>query len=179
MDGTTIHERTPNIATDKEVFFSLRDTPLLEQGTSYDPLATAENLWVNLKVYASGGENALHSHAGEDHAFVIMQGKATFTFDDGRTQIVGQYEGVMLPKNVKYKFEADEAENLVMLRVGGGVRDAIGLDNLTTFGTPKDVTAKTSFADGQVKVGDAKKNGETAKKRVYAEGKFFAAEKNL
>jgi len=124
MDGTTIHERTPNVATDKEVLFSLRDTPLLEQGTSYDPLATAENLWVNLKVYASGGENALHSHAGEDHAFVIMQGKATFTFDDGRTQIVGQYEGVMLPKNAKYKFEADEAENLVMLRVGGGVRDA-------------------------------------------------------
>ena len=176
MDGTRFHERTPNIATDKEVLFSLRHTPLLEQGTSYDPLATAENLWVNLKVYASGGENALHSHAGEDHAFVVMQGKANFTFDDGRTQIVGQYEGVMLPKNAKYKFEADEAENLVMLRVGGGVRDAIGLDNLTSFGTPKDVTAKTSFADGEVKVGDAKKNGETAKKRVYAEGKFFPAE---
>ena len=108
-----------------------------------------------------------------------MQGKATFTFNDGRTQIVGQYEGVMLPKNAKYKFEADEAENLVMLRVGGGVRDAIGLDNLTTFGTPKDVIAKTSFADGEIKVGDAKKNGETAKKRVYAEGKFFAAEEDL
>ena len=176
MDDARIFERKPNIATDKEVLFSLRNTPLLEQGTTYDPLATAENLWVNLKVYASGGENALHSHGGEDHAFIILQGKATFTFGDGRTQVVGKYDGVMLPKNAKYKFEADEAENLVMLRVGGGVRTAVGLDKLTPFGTPKDVVAKTSFADGQVKVGNDPKNGESSKKRVYAHGKFFAAD---
>ena len=176
MDDARIIERLPKAATDREVLFSLRNTPLLAQGTSYDPMATAENLWVALKVYASGGENALHAHAGEDHAFIILQGKATFTFGDGRTQVVGQYEGVMLPKNAQYKFEADEAENLVMLRVGGGVRTATGLDNLTAFGTPKDVVAKTSFADGQVKVGNAPKNGETAKKRIYADGKFFAAD---
>lgn len=176
MDDVRIYERSPNVATDKEVLFSLRDTPLLEQGTTYDPLATAENLWVNLKVYASGGENALHSHGGEDHAFIILQGKATFTFGDGRTQVVGKYDGVMLPKNAKYKFVADEAENLVMVRVGGGVRTETGLDDLTAFGTPKDVVAKTSFADGQVKVGNARKNGESSKKRTYAEGKFFAAD---
>jgi mannose-6-phosphate isomerase-like protein (cupin superfamily) len=176
MDDVRIFERKPNVATDKEVLFSLRNTPLLEQGTSYDPLATAENLWVNLKVYASGGENALHSHGGEDHAFIILQGKATFTFGDGRTEIVGKNQGVMLPKNAKYKFEADEEENLVMLRVGGGVRTETGLDNLTLFGTPKDVVAKTSFADGEVKVGNAPKNGESSKKRSYAPGKFFAAD---
>lgn len=176
MDDVRNYERKPNVATDKEVMFSLRNTPLLEQGTSYDPLATAENLWVNLKVYASGGENALHSHAGEDHSFIILQGKATFTFGDGRVQVVGKYDGVMIPKNAKYKFEADEAENLVMLRVGGGVRTETGLANLTSFGTPKDVVAKTSFADGEVKVGNALKNGESAKKRVYARDKFFAAD---
>ena len=176
MDDARIYERTPNIATDKEVVFSLRNTPLLEQGTTYDPLATAENLWASIKVYASGGENALHSHGGEDHTFIILQGKATFTFGDGRTEVVGKYEGVMLPKDAKYKFVADESENLVMLRVGGGVRTETGLDNLTAFGTPKDVVAKTSFADGEVKVGNAPKNGESSKKRVYAEGKFFPAE---
>ncbi len=176
MDDARIYARKPNVATDKEVLFSLRNTPLLEQGTTYEPLATAENLWVNLKVYASGGENALHSHGGEDHAFIILQGKVTFTFGDGRTHTVGKYEGVMLPKNAKYKFEADEAENLVMLRVGGGVRTEAGLAALTSFGTPKDVVAKTTFADGEVKVGSAAKNGESSKKRVYADGKFFAAE---
>ncbi len=56
----------------------------------------------------AAAENALHSHGGEDHAFIIMQGKATFTFGDGRTQVVGVHEGVMIPKDVKYKFVADE-----------------------------------------------------------------------
>src|ERR1700761_4773945 len=102
MDDVTTIERKPNVATDKAVVFSMRNTPLLQQGTIYDPLATAENLWVNLKVYASGGENALHSHAGEDHAFIILQGKATFTFVDGSTRVVGKYDGVMIPKNAKY-----------------------------------------------------------------------------
>src|SRR5262245_32826115 len=91
MDDVTTIERKPNVATDNAVLFSMRNTPLLQQGTIYDPLATAENLWVNLKVYASGGENALHSHGGEDHAFIVLQGKATFTFGDGRTAVVGQY----------------------------------------------------------------------------------------
>lgn len=176
MDDVTIYEKLPNVATDREVLFTLRNTPLLEQGTIYGPLATAENLWVNLKVYASGGENALHSHAGEDHAFIILQGKATFTFVDGSTKVVGKYDGVMIPKNAKYKFEADEAENLVMIRVGGGVRTETGLANLTSFGTPKDVIAKTSLANGELKDGNAKKNGESGKKRVYAPGKFFAAD---
>ena len=97
-----------------------------------------------------------------------------FTFGDGRTAVVGKYEGVMIPKNGLYKFTADESENLVMLRVGGGVRTATGLKDLTPFGTPKDVVQKTSFADGEVKQGDAAKNGETAKPRVYARGKYFA-----
>ena len=174
MDDLRLIERKPQPVVDKPAIFSLRNTPLLEQGTTYEPLATAENLWVNLKVYASGGENALHFHAGEDHAFIVMQGKATFTFGDGSTRVVVQHEGVMLPKNVQYKFEADEAENLVMVRVGGGVRTEKGLDNLTSFGTPKDVIAKTSFADGEVKQGNAKKNGESSKKRVYARGKYFS-----
>jgi uncharacterized cupin superfamily protein len=128
-----------------------------------------------IKVYASGGENALHSHGGEDHIFIVLQGKAIFTFGDGRVSIVQKFDGVMLPKNVQYKFEADEAENLVLLRVGGGERQVKGLDDLTPFGTPKDVVRQTSFADGSTKIGNDKKNGESSKRRVYAQGKFFAA----
>src|SRR6476660_10529516 len=98
MDDSKTIERRPAAAVDSAVLFSMRNLPLLEQGTTYDPLATAENLWVNLKVYASGGENALHSHGGEDHAFIVLQGQATFTFGDGRTAVVGNYEGVMIPQ---------------------------------------------------------------------------------
>jgi len=174
VDDAKIVERTPNVAIDKAVLFSIRNLPLLEQGTTYDPLATAENLWINIKVYASGGENSLHSHGAEDHAFIVLQGKATFTFGDGRTSVVGKYEGVMIPKNIEYKFMADEAENLVLLRVGAGERKEKGLDDLTSFGTPKEIGRQTRFADGSVKVGNDVKNGESSKKRTYAKGKFFA-----
>src|SRR5260221_1186288 len=124
MDDVTTIQRKPNIATDKAVLFSMRNLPLLQQGTTYDPLATAENLWVNLKVYASGGENALHSHGGGDHAFIVLHGKATFTFRDGRTPIFGQHEGVMIPTKGLYKFVGYETHKLLLLRVGAGVRTA-------------------------------------------------------
>jgi mannose-6-phosphate isomerase-like protein (cupin superfamily) len=174
MDDAKTFERLPKAAVDEAVLFSMRNTPLLDQGTTYDPLATAENLWVSLKIYASGGENALHAHGGEDHAFIVLQGKATFTFGDGRTSVVGKHEGVMIPRNGQYKFEADENENLVMLRVGAGERKVKGLAELTPFGTPKDVAKQTSFADGSTKVGDDPRNGENAKRRIYAKGKFFS-----
>ncbi|MFN3892538.1 MAG: cupin domain-containing protein [Beijerinckiaceae bacterium] len=176
MDDAKVIERRPVAAVDEAVIFSMRKLPMLEQGTTYDPLATAENLWLSVKVYASGGENALHSHGGEDHAFIVMQGKATFTFGDGRTQIVGVNQGVMLPRDVKYKFEADTAENLVLLRVGGGVRSVKGLADLTPFGTPRDVVDQTKFGDGSKKIGNSPKNGETSKQRIYAKGKYFSPE---
>jgi len=137
MDDVTTIQRKPNIATDKAVAFSMRNLPC---SSKERPMI----LWRRPKIFGStsrstpsGGENALHSHGGEDHAFIVLQGKATFTFGDGRTSVVGQYEGVMIPKNGLYKFVADEAENLVMLRVGGGVRTATGLNDLTPFGTPR------------------------------------------
>jgi mannose-6-phosphate isomerase-like protein (cupin superfamily) len=174
MEDAKIARRLPQAAVNEAVMFSMRNLPMLEQGTTYDPIATAENLWASVKVYASGGENALHAHGGEDHIFVVLQGKATFTFADGRQETAGVYEGVMIPKNVSYKFEADPAENLVLLRVGGGERKVRGLDDLTRVGTPRDVTRLTTFANGEVKVGNDPKNGESGKPRVYAAGRFFA-----
>ena len=56
--------------------------------------------------------------------------------------------------------------------LGGGQRTRQGLDDLTRFGTPKDVTTQTVDSAGAVKVGS--KSGETSKPRVYAAGKFFS-----
>ncbi len=154
--------------------FSMRNLPLLEQGTTYDSLATAPNLWLSIKVYASGGENALHAHRAEDHAFVVLQGKATFTFGDGSQRVVGQHEGVMLPRDVAYKFEADAKENLVLLRMGGAQRSIEGIGELNPYGTPKEIARQTVFSDGSEKIGDSPRNGETSKTRIYAQGKVFA-----
>jgi quercetin dioxygenase-like cupin family protein len=151
--------------------FSMHGTPLLSDGASYDALASAENLWMSLKVYSSGGENAFHQHMAEDHAFVVMQGKGTFHFPDGTTKEVVQFEGVMIPKGVPYRFEADEAENLVLLRVGGGQRTTQG--GFGKHGAPDELKGTIFDLDGSEKDGSNPKTGTPSRPIVPIPGRFF------
>jgi mannose-6-phosphate isomerase-like protein (cupin superfamily) len=100
--------------------FSLR-TPLLSEGNTHTLLAECESLWLHVKVYATGGENGLHQHPTEDHAFVVLQGQATFYDTDGGTKVVERNEGVLLPRGTLYRFHSTGEGNLVMLRAGAGV----------------------------------------------------------
>jgi mannose-6-phosphate isomerase-like protein (cupin superfamily) len=108
-------------ASQDPTVFTLR-TPLLDEGRTNMPLAATENMWIQLKCYASGGENAIHAHAHEDHIFVILQGEAVFYRRDGQTTRLGPNQGIMLPANAYYKFHADGADNLVLLRIGSRTR---------------------------------------------------------
>lgn len=92
--------------------------PLLDKGRSNTPLANTENMWATLKVYASGGENGLHTHPNEDHTFIIMQGRARYYGPNGVIGDRGALEGIMLPAGAYYWFEAISDEPLVILRVG-------------------------------------------------------------
>lgn len=96
-------------------FFNMR-AQMLAQGRSHEWLTEAPNLLANLKVYASGGENGLHTHLGEDHMFIVMQGSASFRGPRGEERRVQQYEGVLLPAGSYYRFESDGDVPLVMLR---------------------------------------------------------------
>ena len=73
---------------------------------------------VNLKVYAEGGENALHTHTNEDHCFVILQGEATFSDEEGTQTVVKKWEGITLPRGAYYWFKSTGDENLVLCRFG-------------------------------------------------------------
>jgi mannose-6-phosphate isomerase-like protein (cupin superfamily) len=170
----------PDVAPKKEAVgttgatkFSMRGMPLLSGGASFDGLATAENLWLAVKVYSSGGENALHAHTVEDHAFVVLQGKATFHFAGGLTSEVLQYEGVMIPKGCLYRFQADEAQNLVLLRIGAAQRKTTGIDKLQKHGSPIELMGTTFDDDGGKKDGRAAKTGTPSQKIVRIPGKFF------
>jgi mannose-6-phosphate isomerase-like protein (cupin superfamily) len=153
--------------------FSMRGVPLLAQGASYDALASADNLWLSVKVYASGGENALHYHTQEDHAFVVLQGRATFYFADGSTFEALPFEGVMLPKGSVYRFEAGEEENLVLLRIGGAQRNNPENRRLQRHGAPAELAGTTFDADGSIKVGSAPKTGTPSLPIIPVPGKFF------
>ena len=100
--------------------FQLR-AALPKQGRGQAIMAATDRMWVNLKVYASGGENELHAHMNEDHVFIILQGAAIFRAPDGGTTRLTRNYGLMLPRGTTYSFTADEAEPLVLLRVGAVV----------------------------------------------------------
>jgi mannose-6-phosphate isomerase-like protein (cupin superfamily) len=110
----------------REVALAEKKTPsafkvkgqLLKQGRTDQVLAATDDLTLRLKIYASGGENELHAHPGEDHSFVILQGSARFYGPDGETIELGPHEGIMLPRGTFYRFNATSSEPLVMLRVG-------------------------------------------------------------
>ncbi len=153
--------------------FTMRGLPQLSEGASYDHLASAENLWLSAKVYSSGGENALHAHMTEDHAFVVLQGKATFHFEDGSTCLALPFEGIMLPKGVMYRFEAGVEENLVLLRIGAAQRSDPANRQLQKHGSPLELKGKTFDADGALKDGRAAKTGTPSKPIVKIPGKFF------
>ena len=53
-------------------------TQLLSQGRSDYTLARTKALSIRIKCYAQGGENAIHTHPGQDHSFIVLAGKAKF-----------------------------------------------------------------------------------------------------
>jgi mannose-6-phosphate isomerase-like protein (cupin superfamily) len=91
---------------------------MVEQGRTQETLATTDNMTLHLKVYASGGENGLHTHPNEDHVFIIMQGTARYYDADGGHLDVGKHGGILLPAGAYYWFEAIGEEPLVLMRVG-------------------------------------------------------------
>jgi mannose-6-phosphate isomerase-like protein (cupin superfamily) len=140
----------------KASFFKMR-AQMLEKGRTNTLLGKTDNMWATLKVYASGGENGLHTHPNEDHTFLVLQGKARYYDADGGYTDVGKHEGIMLPAGAYYWFEAIGKEPLVLVRIGCkvGPQDARGRLNIK----------------GQPMPGDSKENKRVPV--VYREGEYF------
>ena len=146
--------------TPKAKVFSLR-SPLLSSGSTTDLVAESELSWYHIKVYAQGGENALHMHPNEEHSFVILEGEATFYDVDEQPTVVTKYQGVLLPKGTLYYFQSTGDTHLVMLRIGTGTRSAPGEDSRLG-------------ADGRPLPAHSKENKDGAGQGVPIPGKFFA-----
>lgn len=108
--------------------------PLLTSGRTNQVLARTDTVEVRAKVYASGGENALHTHLDEDHTFFVLDGEATFYGPDGTPTVVGRYEGLMIPAGAYYRFESTGDTNLVLLRFGADVDPLPGGDEAPRVG---------------------------------------------
>ena len=118
------HAMTPE-TTPRSEAFTLK-TPLLAKGRSNRVLAATDLLTLRVKVYAEGGENALHTHLDEDHAFIVLEGQGTFHDEQDTRTVVNQYEGIVLPRGSYYYFQSTGSTNLVLLRVGAGRKATSG-----------------------------------------------------
>jgi len=115
-------------AKPKATTFSLK-TPYLSAGRITTLVSETDGLWIHTKINAEGGENALHRHLDEDHAFIVLEGQATFYDETGAETVVGSYEGIMLPKGVFYRYLNTGPGNMMILRVGSGERPKQQDDN--------------------------------------------------
>lgn len=126
VSEAVVKDRTVGAAKDKGdappqiSTFKLR-AQLLDQGRTDTTVAKTDNMVARLKVYASGGENGLHTHPNEDHMFVIMQGSARFYDQDGGQKDLSRHGGIMIPAGAYYWFEATSEEPLVLMRVGSRI----------------------------------------------------------
>lgn len=101
--------------------FSLR-TPYMKQGRITQLVAETENMWIHTKINYEGGENEIHTHLDEDHSFIVLEGQMSVFDEKGNEMKVAKHQGVMLPKGAYYRYLNTGKENLVVIRVGAGIK---------------------------------------------------------
>ena len=101
--------------------FSLR-TPYMKQGRITQLVAETENMWLHTKINYEGGENEIHTHLDEDHSFIVLEGQMSVFDEKGNEMKLEKYQGVMLPKGAYYRYLNTGKENLVVLRIGAGIK---------------------------------------------------------
>jgi len=139
----------------KAEVFNLR-TPYLRQGRTTDLRARTDLMTIMVKIYAEGGENAMHCHTTEDHSFIVVEGQATFRIDtEDNVKVVNRWEGIMLPKGVYYRFESTGDQNLVLIRAGAA---PVGMKN------------ERLGPDGTPLFSDSKENGQVERIEAYGRG---------
>jgi mannose-6-phosphate isomerase-like protein (cupin superfamily) len=145
--------------------FSANGFPLLSAGSTTDLVARTSSLWVQVKVYADGGENGLHAHSSEDHVFVVLDGEATFFDEIGAETVVSRNDGVLIPRKVLYRFRSSGSANLVMLRIGSPA----GEEDLF------EASGQRVGRSGQAAPGDAPENGAGAIRGIPIPGRSFGS----
>jgi mannose-6-phosphate isomerase-like protein (cupin superfamily) len=144
----------------KTALFSLK-TPYMKQGRVTQLVAETSNMRIHTKINAEGGENEIHTHLNEDHAFIVLEGQMSVFDENGGEIEVKQYQGVMIPKGAYYRYLNTGEGNLVVIRVGAGVKNQqpegqparLGTDgNPLVSGTPENrnlspIESGTFFAE--------------------------------
>jgi mannose-6-phosphate isomerase-like protein (cupin superfamily) len=82
-------------------------------------------MWIAVKINAEGGENEIHTHLNQDHAFIVLEGQMSVFDENGKEMVIKEYQGVMLPKGAYYRYLNTGTGNLVVLRIGANTPDKL------------------------------------------------------
>ncbi len=156
----TAAARVQGNETPKAKLFSLK-TPYMQQGRVTQLVAETPNMWIHTKINAQGGENEIHTHLDEDHSFIVLEGEMSVFDEKGNEMRVKPYQGVLLPKGAYYRYLNTGAGNLVVLRIGAGVRNK-----------PKAGAAMRVRPDGREILGGSVENKSLPP--IEMPGRFFA-----
>ena len=108
---------------------------ILAHGKKSEMKAKSNLMTVMMKCHAEGGENSLHTHATEDHVFVVLQGEATFHLGLEENEVVlHRYQGLMIPMGTYYRFQSTGDENLIQIRVGAATEENALMDRRNVRG---------------------------------------------
>ncbi len=117
----TTRDTAPN---DRLTVFGYEEDPGRDFPKKSLRLSRTDTLTVSVQIINDGGETNMHSHTGEDEAWVVVSGRVRFygtssTTDNGEELVgeLGPREGIMIPKGVPYWFEPVGDEQLEILRV--------------------------------------------------------------
>ena len=112
-------------------------TPCITGGRSHMPLARTDVLMSGLNYYAPGRKNKLHTHPGEDHMFVVLDGEATFFDREQNATVLHKGDGILLPEGHFYQFESTGSVALALLRFAAYKPDRKGIRRVEESGTER------------------------------------------
>jgi mannose-6-phosphate isomerase-like protein (cupin superfamily) len=94
-------------------------------------LARTPHLIGAVQVVMQGGETNLHAHTHLDGVWMVLSGRARF-YSDADTLFAecGKYEGVLIPRGVKYWFESASDEPLEILQFEASDVPLVSRDDL-------------------------------------------------
>jgi mannose-6-phosphate isomerase-like protein (cupin superfamily) len=100
-------------------FFSFRQPPSTDIKRAVVPIVKTDILVGQIQIMNQGGELQLHSHTGMDGFWMVLKGRVRFygPEQDTVTAECGPMEGVFVPRNVPYWFEAVGDEQVHILQV--------------------------------------------------------------
>ena len=98
--------------------FSYRAPAETPENRAFIPLVRSDTMIAMVQIIKHGGEQELHSHGALDGCWFVLKGRAKF-YGEGDVVIgdLGPHEGIFIPKNFLYWFEAVGDEPLELLQV--------------------------------------------------------------